>query len=463
MNKVLSGLIVALLGVAFGTWYSEWIEHERIGLAPRGGGILKDFAAWSLISLPSIGRMFKAAPSFAELEDFAINKKAAFNSIMQSEKFTDSPFFTENFYFWANSRGEMGRTRFLYTVRLSFYGPNASKVVPWFHFKLDDQVWNLPEEFAGLVPARAHNDPIEAVTKLGVIRFTCVDPMKQWRIQYDGVLENRNSRERRKVSADFLLDFLPQSAHMYQLHWNPVAVARAMAAKTWDGLFWNNLRAQNQERHANQAQGGKGTITIFAKDEKSVETFEEIEIDGSEDRNKGIRQWKFIWRYIWWPPVKFHEPLVIEGVPYTYQTGAFTEYGNTFENVVVGGLMADSGASAGFSGATPMRAIAPEWYDKQSTKGVGIGYDTLPGEFNFQISILHARYVMDIRILRGTKHGLWEHSFLMEDGIFEIHEGQSKWYFTVRRATDNEVVATAESDGLFEFGANLVGLDINSS
>jgi hypothetical protein len=287
--------------------------------------------------------------------------------------------------------------------------------------------------------------------------------MRKWRIEYDGTLQNLGTLESRRVSADFYLEFNPSSAHMYQVHWDTVGVSRAMAAKTWDAAFWNNLRAQNQERHCNQAQGGHGKVMVYAADGHSVEVEEDIEIDGSEDRNKGIRQWRFIWRYIWWPPVKFHDPLVVEGVPYRYLAGAFTEYGNTFENVVVGGMMANSGAAASFSGATPMREIAPAWYDAQSAQGVGIGETTLPGEFNFKLGILDARYYLDIKILRGRLHGLWQHSFLMEDGIFEIHEGQSKWFLNVRRTIDDAVVAQAAADGLFEFGANLVGMDIHSN
>ena len=463
MNKYVGASLALGLALVMAQWYVKWSQHEQLGLAPRGGGMIKDFLGYALISLPGLARKLKAAPSYAELEDFAVNKKASFNSFAQSSKFTESPFFTENFYFWANSRGHVGYTRFLFTVRLSFYGANASKVVPWFHFKLGDQVWNLPSEFADLVPARAHNDPIHAVTPLGTIRFTCIDPMRKWRIQYDGTLENLSSLERRRVNADFLLDFNPKSAHMYQLHWDPVGVSRAMAAKRWDAAFWANLRAQNQERHCNQARGGRGKVVVYAADGETVEVEEEIEVDGSEDRNKGIRQWRFIWRYIWWPPVKFHKPLVVEGVPYIYLAGAFTEYGNTFENVVVGGMMSDDGEAASFSGATPMRDIAPKWYDAQSAQGIGIGETTLPGELNFKIGILDARYYLDIKILRGRQHGLWQHSFLMEDGIFEIHEGQSKWFFKVKRATDHVVVAEGSADGLFEFGANLVGMDIQSN
>lgn len=168
---------------------------------------------------------------------------------------------------------------------------------------------------------------------------------------------------------------------------------------------------------------------------------------------------RFIQRYIWWPGVRFLKPLRLNGVDYTYLTGAFTDYGNTMSNMVIGGLMSDAGDCAAWSGATPMVDIAPEWYNAVSEQHKGIGDRTLGSEFSFRIGLLSARYVLDIEILRGSGAGMWQHAFMLNDGKFEIHEAMSTWTFVLRKADaapDSAPLATASAVGLFEFGANLV-------
>ena len=57
----------------------------------------------------------------------------------------------------------------------------------------------------------------------------------------------------------------------------------------------------------------------------------------------GIRNWNFLRRYVWWPAVKFEEAIEIEGIKYRYFTGSFVDYGNTIEDLIVGGFVSNEG------------------------------------------------------------------------------------------------------------------------
>mmetsp|Transcript_3505 Transcript_3505/g.5063 ORF Transcript_3505/g.5063 Transcript_3505/m.5063 type:complete len:446 (-) Transcript_3505:59-1396(-) len=438
----------AIVGVLVAYFVSHpvyrWNAYEASKLAPFGGGFFKDMTAFGLVNLPKLARIFKSPPSPESMEGF--HDQLEFNSITHGKtRMKENPHFAENFYFWANNQD------FLYTIRLSFYGRNASHVIPWFHFQKDGISWNLPAEFEERVPAYVSGGEREASCDLGTLLITCEKPLEHWRIRYDGIVENLSNRERRKVSADFHVYLSKDNVFKYQLHWDEMTAARSLAGKDWTPSFWTNLRQQNQERYASQANKVVGTIG-FENEKKT-----ELVLNGSRDHNFGIRNWRFIWRYIWWPPVPFNTPLEIEGIKYTYFTGAMTDYGDTFDNMVVGGLMSSDGDCASFSGATPMRIIAPEWYAAESERGVGIGDSTLGSVFDFQIGILNSRFVVDIHVERGAGAGLWQHAFMMERGEFEIHEGLSRWTFTVRKG--EEVVGVSDALGLFEFGGNLMGFD----
>lgn len=431
------GVILSVLLAVFIRPLLRRHAYEAGGLAPHGGGVVKDMAAWSLTSLPALGRLFRQGPTPSEMEGWHFAKR-------------ESPHFAENFYFWANSRDS--NVRFLYTIRMSFYGVNASHIVPWFYFVLDGESWSIPAQFESMVAPHKSGSSMEASCSLGTLRFVCEVPMQRWRISYTGQVQNVRSGESRLVEAVFQLNLREDNVFNFNADWDELGAARAIAGVPWTTSFWRNLLAQNQERYSSLADTVEGQVTFEGG------TRQDLVLDGSRDHNNGIRNWRFIHRYIWWPPVRFEEPLHIDGVHYTYLTGAMTEYGNTFRNLVVGGLVA-KGATASFSGATPMNDIAQRWYGAPPSPGRGIGDETLPSEFHFQIAILSSSYVLNISIVRGTGAGLWQHSFLMHGGDFEIHEGLSKWTFKLHRHGDPVVLQETTAIGLFEFGANLVGYD----
>jgi len=449
------GLVSVIAALLVGRFAQRRAAYEESGLYPRGGSFVKDLGANALTSVPWLQSFIREPPSDASLEGF--HDGLVFNAFGQDEsRLTNSPFFTENFYFWASSSRD---TDFLLTARLSFYGKNASQVIPWFHFQLNGKRWNLTSEFESLVPPRGPMDAMVAENELGRLEFLCVEPMRIWILKYEGVLKNLDTGQREFVEATFEFLFPPNNVFKYQVHWDALTAARAMSAMEWTPLFWTNLRSQNQERYSSLATSVHAKIT-FPSSGRQVEL---RELDGSRDHNFGIRNWQFIHRYIWWPPVKFSSPLRLEGQEYTYITGAMLDYGNTMKNMVVGGIVADNGRVAAFSGATPVFKIAPEWYSAVSTRNVGIGAKTLPKTFKFQIGIAHAKYVMEILIRRGKPAGLWEYGFMLSDGAFEIHEGLSTWEINVHPLGSQNIVASTTAQGLFEFGGNLVGYDDSAS
>ena len=91
-------------------------------------GFFKDMFAYGVTQLPKVARTVLRVdpPSDAQLEGW--HETLDFNPFGSNQRLHDSRHFAENFYFWANSRED---DSFLFTIRLSFYGVNASTVIPW--------------------------------------------------------------------------------------------------------------------------------------------------------------------------------------------------------------------------------------------------------------------------------------------------------------------------------------------
>lgn len=152
--------------------------------------------------------------------------------------------------------------------------------------------------------------------------------------------------------------------------------------------------------------------------------------------------------------------MIIDGTKYEYISGAMTMYGNTFENIVVGGLVSAEGKVCSWSGATPMKKIAPEWFNMNSTRYNPIGTKTLShGNFQWELAICESRYILEISQKRGREYGYWEHTFLLDNGAFEIHEAYTMWEFRLRRIDSKVILQKNVARGLFEFGKNLAGFD----
>jgi len=73
------------------------------------------------------------------------------------------------------------------------------------------------------------------------------------------------------------------------------------------------------------------------------------------------------------------------------------------------------------------------------------------------IGLLHSTYALDVKIVkRGSRFGLWSHSFMLVGGDFEIHEAQTLFEFSLRKMGSAEVLQKTAGSGLWEFGAPLV-------
>lgn len=457
-----ASLLVATVAGLVALWITHALNVREAylaqGLAPQGSqSAVKDLCAFAMTSLPRVVRTIKTGTGGFDLSGDEPRWRAlegphiAFQfseSALHPSKLVESKYFAENYYVWMSDL----ESDFLVTTRLSFYGTNASTVIPWFTFQLGGEEWNLPEDFAP-VPHLLASQEREAVDRngLGRLWFSNPKPMREWTIRYSGVVENRAKTRRENVTADFTLLFSERDVFSYQLHWDEMATALSLAGKPWDEAFFKNLRSQNQERYASKAQSGSGFVQFAGQDKVAF-----AGMQASRDHLWGIRNWVFMPRYVWWPPIALKRALVIDNVAYTSFIGAFVEYGNTMANMVVGGLVSDEGKVASFSGATHMRDIAKAWYDEPPT-GVFIGERLVPGDLHLEIGLLGGEYVMEVNVQRGAKHGLWSHTFSLAEGRFEIHEALARFEFTVRRFGANRaVVSNSTAAGLFEFGATVV-------
>ena len=103
-------------------------------------------------------------------------------------------------------------------------------------------------------------------------------------MSYDGIVENKETKEREKVKAEFNIRFSETDNYIYGVHWDEIGMARAMSPKTWDENFFKNLRSQNQERYASRSHKAEGKIEFINRKEKNL-MFPLL--DSSRDHNWG--------------------------------------------------------------------------------------------------------------------------------------------------------------------------------
>ena len=450
---------------------------ERTRLAPfhgvRAPPAYKDVAAYALVSLPRLGRLVRTGTArypvranAARLEGF--HEDLQFSAV--GNRFKRSDFFAENFYIWVQSPA----ADFVLTTRLSFYGRDAANVLPWFTLctspskDADAATWSLPSDFERRVRRHAPGDARVAVADgLGELYFEVVEPLRKWVVAYRGVLERASAggaTERAHVDARFELDLSPDNLFFFNVDVSELTMARAMAVNEWDAAFWRSLVSQNQERYASRAASGSGYVAFLPDAAPGSAPRTNLSLPavvGSRDHNFGVRNWRFMHAYIWWPPTNLDQPLTVDGVKYSAFVGTFVEYGRVFSNLVVGGLVSDAGDVLKFSAATPMDDIAREWARVPSPgKHHAVGDALVPAELAFTVALGEsAEFALDCELVRGKGAGLWRHVFWLQDGDFEIHEALTRFTFKVRRWGESAVLSRATAVGMFEFGRNVVGLD----
>ena len=100
---------------------------------------------------------------------------------------------------------------------------------------------------------------------------------------------------------------------------------------------------------------------------------------------------------------------------------------------------------------THMKDVAPEWFELRNTeKGKSIGY-TIPDKVKISLA-LQSGHILDVSVDRSR----WKHGFIMQDGTFDVHEGQCLYKFSLRHPHTLKAVATVEGSGLLEFGGSLL-------
>lgn len=445
VGPLLKSAAVASLAALAGFYYKHQ-RHAATGLAPLSGNLAKVALAYLMVTPQNL-----KAPALEE----GWHDDPAGDSRLSSEHWS------ENLYFWANTRpGTPGE--FLYTVRLSFTGPGATKPVSWWSFHLDGEDWSLPTEFDAQSPVRKSpgGEREVVVPSLGRLEFHLDKPLEQWTLSYDGIVESSTGK-RMHCNSKFVVRLNPRNVYSFTTMQDPLSIAKSMSRRPWNAAYFKSLRSQMQTRYTSLATEVTGTLAL-ATQAGGVPVFSLPSGwvgDGSRDHNWGVRKWNYIWRYIWFPPVRFAEPLEVDGSKLTYFTGTFVEYGS-LENAVVGGILDEDGGYMTWSGATPMGDIAPKWFKSPADKAApSWGAATVPAQMNFSISFGDAVYILDISVERGRKFGLWDHTFKVgytyKADIFEIHEAMTRWSFTVRTAADGKVLQRTTAIGLLEFGANL--------
>jgi hypothetical protein len=446
-------MVVWTLFVVFVSYYvlgplaerrNDMEERSRANdFVPKGGGLVKDLAAYALLRVSTGASSHEK--DYRELEGFHTTDPSEFD--------LTSKHFCENYYFWAGDD-----ETFSYTIRLSFTENHGSVIISWFTFAIDGVDWSLPQNYDA-ISKRSSDTKTESIAPgIGHLRFDVIDPGREWSIRYDGKVVSGS--ETRLAKAHFRVRLEKENVFFYREDWDLMSVARAMSSKSWASLsFWNDLRSQRQHRYSSRA---KVTGTLEMKENENHHTLwkrDDISTFGSRDHNWGIRDWSFIRRYIWFPPLTFRNALIIDGVKYTHMTGTFVNYGTTFANFVAGAIISDDGVKIPFASSTPMKKIAPQWYmgddEASGTSSKGLGKRTVPSSMSFSILLSRESCVLNISVQRGQSFDLWDHSFYFQSETFEIHEAQTRWNLKLKCDDNNDALKTTHAMGLLEFGANL--------
>ena len=428
--------VLSLFSISIAYVHREYSADAKSseGLEPRAGPFWKVYVAYMLIQCDRLVR-----PKKKKLDNLGWLESRHFEK-------SDHDCFNDSFYWWASNHPK-DRTRMCVTTRLGFHGIGGKRVTPWLVFDIDGETYGLPEDFvSAAMPSKDTND-IAAVDEKGhFLRYTCLEPMKQWRLEYNGMVVPLNSGDHCKsIPATMDLSIkVTQPAFYYQKDWDQLAVAKSMSSQPWSVKFFQNLRSEHQE-HYEMGTTVSGTLNV-AKQESYCLKASFVNSPGFRDHSFGKRDWTIMVRYLWLGTVSFVQPLVIGGCKYTHMSGTAVHYGTSFKHMVAGGLMGPATQERPiipFTGMTHMKVIAKEWYEKSAEEGAKKSFGHLiPNYIELSISIKGSRMPLKLKVWRNA----WKHGFFMQDNTFEVHEGTS--VYTISHENGQEV----EGHGLLEFG-----------
>lgn len=461
MNRfnVILMVLTAFFGIALFQCLSFVVLRDRHaveGMVPRGSNVVKDAVSYALLKLFTSKN--QTPKNYHDLEAFHVTEPSEFD--------LNSKHFCENYYFWAGNDES-----FLYTIRLSFTEDHGGVIISWFTVAIDGVDWSLPQPDFDISSNQYRAETMSTEARapgIGHVRFDVIDPGREWSLKYEGqMIGGVTGSEMRYAKAQFTVKLSEKNVFFYREDWDLLSVARAMAEKSWASVsFWTDLHSQRQHRYSSRARvSGSMAMYDSIDGQNLLWSRHNISTYGSRDHNWGIRDWAFIRRYIWFPPLSFRKPMTIDGIAYTHMTGTFVDYGTTFSNLVVGAIISDDGAKLPFVLSTPMRKIAPRWYAGDNiTSGASqtlLGRRTVPGAMSFSVILLlnsSSSCMLNITVQRGHSFEMWDHSFYFQSGMFEIHEAQTKWNIKLKCGDNinhsSEGLSTT-AIGLLEFGANL--------
>lgn len=123
----------------------------------------------------------------------------------------------------------------------------------------------------------------------GGLKFDVVEPMKKWKLSYNGKMRNRTTDK--LVDVTFDLEWVAFTKYFdFDTDLHPNAMADAIAREKWSRKYFDVLKSVHQT-HYEQFGQISGTVNISGEEKY-------IKVDGVRDHSYGnIRDWKYFHRY----------------------------------------------------------------------------------------------------------------------------------------------------------------------
>lgn len=152
-----------------------------------------------------------------------------------------------------------------------------------------------------------NENPFDCI-KAGGLIFQCMEPMKRWRVSYDGML--RIGKLLHDQNNNNQIYKLGEFVHVrFDFHWTTftecfnfnedlphVIMAKSIANQPWSRSYFDKLKKSQHQIHYEQFGQLKGFYSLV--NEKNDEKIDWIELSGMRDHSFGIRHWNMFHRYI---------------------------------------------------------------------------------------------------------------------------------------------------------------------
>ncbi|MHA1867799.1 MAG: hypothetical protein ACTSXD_07010 [Candidatus Heimdallarchaeaceae archaeon] len=132
------------------------------------------------------------------------------------------------------------------------------------------------------------NNKGENIFSSGPLTFTCLEPVKKWKIDFEGELEGEKNKISIKFKGIFSSDY-PLINFSTDIH--PAPMARSLSQEAWSKNFFAKLKESDQV-HTEQCGKFEGNYTL---DGNTVH----LSMSALRDHSYGKRDWSFMERHIW--------------------------------------------------------------------------------------------------------------------------------------------------------------------